>query len=67
VLETPQFFMMAPNWVHMPLNKTHHQLLGGDQTLLIFLIFLSLLIDVKSYESTKLSFTLPHSAPKANQ
>ncbi len=36
MLETPQFFMMAPNWVHMPLNKAHHQLLGGDQTLLIF-------------------------------
>jgi hypothetical protein len=36
VLETPQFFMMAPNWVHIPLNKTRHQLLGGDQTPLIF-------------------------------
>jgi hypothetical protein len=36
VLETPQFFMMAPNWIHMPLNKTHHQVLGSDQTLLIF-------------------------------
>lgn len=38
MLETPQFFMMAPNWVHMPLNKARHQLqvLGGDQTLLIF-------------------------------